>query len=177
VLLLGRYGGRATRTRRAVTWLGDVTPAPNTHTYELLLDHQPPSPPLIYVVQPQLEVRPGEELPHVYPLNTLCLYFGKNEWNASRPLADLVGWACEWLFFYEIWLATGEWFGGGVHLDGVANNRRTRRRNGHRRGRDDDEDALELKRDRLIRALKRMHPGERQLEALLQNAWVTSRRP
>jgi hypothetical protein len=29
-------------------------------------------------------------------------------------LADsIVPWASEWLFFYEFWLVTGEWDGGG----------------------------------------------------------------
>lgn len=25
----------------------------------------------------------------------------------------IVPWAVEWLFFYEVWLVTGEWGGGG----------------------------------------------------------------
>jgi len=29
-------------------------------------------------------------------------------------IADtIIAWASEWLFFYELWLATGEWHGGG----------------------------------------------------------------
>jgi hypothetical protein len=122
-------------------------------------------------------VRPGEELPHVYPLNTLCLYFGSKEWNASRPVTDLVGWACEWLFFYEIWLATGEWLGGGIHLDVANSNRSTRRRHGRRRTHDNDDVALELKRDRLIKKLTGMYAGERQIEALMHNAGPTGRQP
>ena len=27
----------------------------------------------------------------------------------------IVPWCSEWLFYYELWLATGEWLGGGVH--------------------------------------------------------------
>ncbi|MDY0295864.1 MAG: hypothetical protein RB296_00975 [Acidobacteriota bacterium] len=27
----------------------------------------------------------------------------------------IVPWASEWLIFYELWLATGEWLGGGIH--------------------------------------------------------------
>lgn len=26
-------------------------------------------------------------------------------------------WASLWLFFYEVWLATGDWLGGGEHPD------------------------------------------------------------
>jgi hypothetical protein len=36
-------------------------------------------------------------------------------------IADtLVPWASEWLFDYELWLATGEWYGGGIeHREGI----------------------------------------------------------
>ena len=27
----------------------------------------------------------------------------------------IVPWTVEWLYFYELWLATGEWYGGGDH--------------------------------------------------------------
>jgi len=31
-------------------------------------------------------------------------------------LADtILPWASLWFFYYEIWLATGEWVGGGEH--------------------------------------------------------------
>jgi hypothetical protein len=31
-------------------------------------------------------------------------------------LADtVVPWTSEWLFFYEVWHATGLWLGGGTH--------------------------------------------------------------
>jgi hypothetical protein len=30
------------------------------------------------------------------------------------PIADtIIPWTSEWLFFYELWLASGEWHGGG----------------------------------------------------------------
>ena len=29
----------------------------------------------------------------------------------------IIPWASEWLLHYEIWLATGEWQGGGIHPD------------------------------------------------------------
>lgn len=38
------------------------------------------------------------------------------EWKPRMKLADtIVPWAAEWLLHYELWLATGEWGGGGVH--------------------------------------------------------------
>ena len=60
-------------------------------------------------------------------------------------IADtIVPWACEWLLHYEIWLATGEWHGGGEHpsagtaggdSNGARRDRRARRQRSRRRER------------------------------------------
>jgi hypothetical protein len=60
-----------------------------------------------------LESRPGESLPHVFPDGTLCLHLD-HEWTTNMLASDtIVPWTSEWLINYEIWKATGEWFGGG----------------------------------------------------------------
>lgn len=73
--------------------------------------------PHVHVVAPELVPRPGERLPHVYPGDELCLYQPKSrEWDSSMVLAEtIVPWAAEWLLHYEVWMATGEWTGGGEH--------------------------------------------------------------
>ncbi|MEZ2410402.1 hypothetical protein AB6806_26745 [Bosea sp. RCC_152_1] len=45
----------------------------------------------------------------------LCLYDPRTqEWSPARAMAEtIIPWAMEWLFFYEAWLLTGEWHGGG----------------------------------------------------------------
>ena len=62
-------------------------------------------------------------LPHVYPdpsdlrRSPLCLFdpYG-NEWTHSMLIAETtVPWAREWLAHYEVWRATGRWYGGGIH--------------------------------------------------------------
>lgn len=61
--------------------------------------------------------------PHKYDIDKekkrvrICLYHPiKDEWNSKLWLKDtLIPWAIEWLFFYELWLATGKWLGGGEH--------------------------------------------------------------
>jgi hypothetical protein len=104
--LLRRYpASRVVRRRERLVWSGTLTPADYTATYELLIDHQIGKPPLVYVVRPRLRLVNGQGLPHVYPLNTLCLFLGHREWHESIPIADtLVPWASEWLLFYELWL-------------------------------------------------------------------------
>jgi hypothetical protein len=73
--------------------------------------------PRVHVVHPNLAVRAGEKLPHVYEGNRLCLYLPRAaEWTRSMLLAEtIVPWALEWLLHYEVWLATGTWTGGGQH--------------------------------------------------------------
>lgn len=159
------------RTWNALTWVGPVTPTASSATYELLLDLRLQRSPLIYVVRPHLEALPGEHLPHVYPFNTLCLYYGAEEWDASHPLADLVGWACEWLLFYEVWLASGEWLGGGIHLDTVTSNRAARRHGARQRVDGTGGDIAGVRCDRLRGALHRMYgTGNRTDDLLLHNA-------
>jgi hypothetical protein len=161
--LLRRYpNSRVVRGRERLVWLGESTPADYTATYELLIDHQIGKPPLVYVARPRLQLVDGQALPHVYPLNTLCLFLGNREWHESIPIADtLVPWASEWLLFYELWLATGEWLGGGEHPPPGPTNRRSRRGSGHH-------DALKLQ--RLTSALQCVYGGQADLDQLLFNA-------
>ena len=93
------------RRRERLLWSGTLTPAEYTATYELLIDHQIGKPPLVYVARPGLRLVDGQGLPHVYALNTLCLFLGNREWHESIPIADtLVPWTSQWLLFYELWL-------------------------------------------------------------------------
>lgn len=73
-----------------------------------------------FVIEPQkLALFEGEtSLPHVYSTSKqkLCLFFpdGK-EWSKGKLLVDtIIPWTCEWLYFYEIWVLTGAWLGGGT---------------------------------------------------------------
>lgn len=107
-------------TRDRIRWRGELTPSEYSDTYEVVIDHSLREKPLIYVVRPQLERVDNKRIPHVFAWNTLCLHTEDRLQIASKRLADtVVPWASEWLFFYEIWLATGgEWMGGGIHPAG-----------------------------------------------------------
>jgi hypothetical protein len=98
----------------------------------------------------------GEPPPHVYrhgylpDYPALCLFDpAADEWSPEAFIADtIVPWTIEWLFWFEVWLLTGEWKGGGRHperkpclvmadLDPVSADRRARFRSAefHRIGR------------------------------------------
>ena len=74
--------------------------------------------PEVRVLTPELtRGRNKDEIPHMYGQERLCLYLPSGEeWKPCDPIAlTVVPWASLWLLYYEAWLATGEWQGGGVH--------------------------------------------------------------
>ena len=101
------------------TWLFDITPTALSDTYTLKMVYDEPFFPKVYVVSPKpLALAEGaERLPHTYDTTTqrLCL-FNPNygEWNRKMLIANtIVHWTIEWLYYYENWLYTGKWLGGG----------------------------------------------------------------
>jgi hypothetical protein len=105
--------------RSQLTWVATLQPSPLSNTYKVRLQYKLDERPDVEVLDPELEERDGCRPPHLYPKKRLCLYLPRmSEWNSDMLLADtIVPWISEWLFNYEIWLATGEWCGGGEHPD------------------------------------------------------------
>jgi hypothetical protein len=66
-----------------------------------------------------VELSGGRRLPHVYAQKPprLCLYFpSSGEWAAEMRIDQtIVPWTILWLFYFEEWLDSNEWKGGGVH--------------------------------------------------------------
>ena len=110
-------GTKAIIRRSKLTWLGRITPSPLSLTYVVRVGYKLGKRPDVNVVEPELQFRDGEKPPHLFPGEQLCLCL-PGEWDGSMLLANtLLPWSAEWLLHYEIWLATGEWCGGGVHPD------------------------------------------------------------
>lgn len=103
-----------------LTWKHTITPSPLSAQYEIKISYIRGENPNVYVVNPKLELYPGEvKLPHVYNTSKqwLCIYYRKaSEWRSDMYIADtVIPWTSEWLLHYECWLATGIWHGGGIH--------------------------------------------------------------
>lgn len=160
---------RLVHTSERLVWVGDLTPAEDAATYEVLVDHRLKRVPLIYVTRPELRLVGDQPLPHVYTWNTLCLFFDEQEWNQSAPLSStIVPWASEWLFFYELWLATaGTWLGAGVHPGSGSLTRSTRR---------SLQRDKQAKLKRLKSALRLAYGRQADMRALLQNAYLQPQR-
>ena len=101
-------------------WVGKIQPAPYCECYEVEIQYRTNTKfqprPRVFVRNPLLQKRDGRGCPHRYGDKEPCLYYPPaNEWNPSMLLAySIVPWTSRWLYFYEIWLATGEWHGGGI---------------------------------------------------------------
>lgn len=99
-----------------------VKPTPVSREYALRLTYRRGNPPHVQVLSPSIpELADGHgPVPHLYDRShpvRLCLYLPRtHEWGPERSLAQtIVPWSADWLFYFEIWLATGEWNGGGEH--------------------------------------------------------------
>lgn len=102
----------------SVTFVGTLQPTPLCDAYEIEIDYKINDVPKVFVLRPKLKPRKENELiPHIYEANRLCLYLpGSGEWTPQKFIADtIVPWSSLWLFYYELWHATGEWLGGGVN--------------------------------------------------------------
>jgi hypothetical protein len=115
--LMRRYPKSSCRTKygNILVWKGKLQPTPLSQEYTIRLRYRLNKRPEVHVIDPVLKVPEGENLLHVFSGDELCLYF-YGEWQPDMNIAEtIIPWVSEWLLHYEIWLATGEWQGGGIH--------------------------------------------------------------
>jgi hypothetical protein len=100
----------------------NVAPTPLSRMYRCLLKLTVARAPELLVLDPSPCILAGARpVPHVYPhkgLGTkLCLWLPKaHEWSAYMKLSETyLPWAAEWLDYFEEWLVTDAWSGGGEH--------------------------------------------------------------
>jgi hypothetical protein len=113
--------GSGSVRRGELTWDFDVRPSPLSRAYRLRIRQRKNTYPDVFVLSPNLrDLTEGRRLPHVYSQRPveLCLHFPKyDEWTFDKSIAEtIVPWAYLWLFYFEHWLATDEWQGGGKHV-------------------------------------------------------------
>jgi hypothetical protein len=106
--------------KNVLTWLYSVRPSPIGRLYTLFLRLKDGDWPTVTVRAPDLiALADGKKLPHVYQQRPprLCLFQpSKGEWSDADKLIDtMIPWSVEWLHYFEIWLRTGDWTGGGEH--------------------------------------------------------------
>ena len=99
---------------------GELQPNDLCATYRVRITLPGGDVPAVRVISPELRAREdGGRIPHMYEQERLCLYLPRTgEWTSEKPIAvTIVPWTSVWLYFYEVWHATGEWLGGGIEPD------------------------------------------------------------
>ncbi|SHG52729.1 hypothetical protein SAMN02745753_04078 [Marinomonas polaris DSM 16579] len=114
---------------KTVLWEGTLQPTALSRTYTVVIKYTLSHPPVCIIKAPDLSTLAKDKLiPHIYRNKTgikgtqLCLYLPvikqKNkvsEWEPTMLLADTVlPWASVWLLYFEFWLSSGVWSGGGI---------------------------------------------------------------
>lgn len=99
---------------------GTLRPTATSDSYTVRLEQRNSGRPRVSVLRPELQLALGKaRLPHVFEENDLCLHL-PGDWHSYLRIADwIIPWASLWLFFYEVWLRTGEWLGGGHEPNGA----------------------------------------------------------
>jgi hypothetical protein len=102
------------------TWCYSTSPSPLSRDYRIRIELKQGGRPEIFVHAPDLHaLAEGRRIPHLYQQNPpkLCLYLPKRyEWQSWMRLDQtVVPWASLWLFYFEEWLASDVWKGGGIH--------------------------------------------------------------
>jgi hypothetical protein len=100
-----------------------IKPSEYGRCYDCLLKIKPDGyRPDVLVLRPcLLTLAKGAALPHTYPHtgpgSKLCLWWPRRrEWMPQMKLTEtFIPWTGQWLWYFEDWLYTGEWAGGGVH--------------------------------------------------------------
>src|SRR4051794_11334403 len=101
-----------------VRWEGNLQPTDASARYRIAVEYRLRRRPAVTVLEPDLKIHEnGSAIPHRFGDGTLCLYLtNSGEWHPSMYVAEaIIPWAAHWLYHYELWHATGEWMGGGVH--------------------------------------------------------------
>lgn len=106
--------------RGELVWDFAARPSPIGRIYQLRICYRYPGLPDVFVLSPDLNVlAEGRFLPHVYSSKPvrLCLYYpDSKDWSPEMSIAEtIVPWTCVWLFYFEEWLVSDEWQGGGRH--------------------------------------------------------------
>jgi hypothetical protein len=98
------------KVRGELEFIGDLIVKPELPIYTISITYRGKLRPIVVVLTPPLVDNP----PHVYPgKKDLCLFHPHNyNWTADKLIArNIVPWTAAWIYFYEVWLQTGIWYG------------------------------------------------------------------
>lgn len=120
LLKIRNPSGKGAVRHGKLTWHWKVQPTPISRAYDGRIEYSMHSAPKVFIESPNLlEIANGRRIPHLYNHERIqiCLYLpNAGEWSSHKFIADtIVPWTALWLLFFEEWLISDEWKGGGVH--------------------------------------------------------------
>lgn len=94
-------------------WNGSLQPRFTSPGYIVEIRYKLKQIPKVWILSPPLE--PGAV--HLYSEKNLCLYWPKEwKWQPDQLIGKtIIPWTASWLYYYELWLDTGEWLGPSSH--------------------------------------------------------------
>lgn len=122
-VLLQREGWTIDLSPKLLVAIGRIQPLEVSRGYAVRVAYDNRMQPQVTVLDDQLNAPDSPSPPHVYSRDAqgrhrLCLY--AEQWHRSWIIRDtIVPWAALWLLFYELWLATGVWHGGGAPVSAM----------------------------------------------------------
>lgn len=94
--------------------------SPISSLYRIEIEGRPGEKPSIWLSGGAIHSGNAKDAPHKYsvdddgPRIQVCL--DRFDWKPDQLYSETyIPWAIEWIVHFEIWCATGEWTGGGVH--------------------------------------------------------------
>ncbi|MHB1142761.1 MAG: hypothetical protein ACYC1T_13530 [Sulfuricaulis sp.] len=115
--------GSGSLRHRQFIWVFEAQPTPMSRKYRVRIEYREGENPRVVVMDPDLTLLAADrakQLPHVYTREhpvRLCLYNpDKFPWTPYMFIAlTIVPWTYLWLYFFEEWLFSNDWKGGGDH--------------------------------------------------------------
>lgn len=94
-------------------WVGPIQPRLTSPKYATEIRYKLKQIPKVWVLFPPL----APDAAHIYREKNLCLYWPKEwKWQPNQLIAKtIIPWTASWLYYYELWLDTGEWHGPSSH--------------------------------------------------------------
>ena len=122
IALIQAYSDAKCYIRNSVLfWEGDIQPTALSRIYHIVVIYRLKARPVVMLKGDNIQGLDRPDFPHKFSIDrenhcvSLCLHLS-HEFNSTQLRADtIIPWTAEWLYFYEVWLATGEWCGGGKH--------------------------------------------------------------
>lgn len=112
--------GKGSVKMNRLRWECTIKPTPVSREYIARIIYTQRSNPTSFIIKPSLSELAGTRvIPHLYSQRQqkLCLFRPKyKEWRPIEQIATtIIPWIFAWLLYFEEWLVSNEWKGGGEH--------------------------------------------------------------